>query len=142
MDKKQFRTLIDKTHTALVNMTATKGEEYSRDDDQLANFKRQSAELDIDDTKILAIYLNKHLDAIKSFIKNGREFSEPIEGRIDDAILYLILLKALISDRRNQLNPSTNTPLPQGANRNSDLYRDLDRPMNKIINIRPQFELK
>ena len=29
-------------------------------------------------------------------------FSEPIEGRIDDAILYLLLYKALIKDQASE----------------------------------------
>ena len=45
MDKKQFKELLDNTHKTLVNLTAGKGEEYSRDSDQLANFKRQAEEL-------------------------------------------------------------------------------------------------
>lgn len=107
MDNKEFKRLLESTYCTLESLTDSKGKEYSRDADQLMNFKRQAAELGVSPLVVLAVYLNKHLDAVKSFIKNGREFSEPIEGRIDDAILYLILLKALISDLRNQPSQST-----------------------------------
>lgn len=99
MKKERFQRLLVEQHEELKRLTAGKGEEYARSDDQLANFKRQALELEVGPEKILAVYLNKHLDAIKTFLKTGTNLSEPIGGRIDDAILYLILLKALIIDR-------------------------------------------
>lgn len=104
MRKQRFLKLLQDQLVALQELTATKGEEYARsEDDQLANFKRQAAELGLDPEKVLAIFLNKHLDAIKSFIKTGQVLSEPIHGRIDDAILYLILLKAMIVEKEEQI---------------------------------------
>jgi len=142
MNNKQFITLVDNTYKRLLELTATKGHEYSRDSDQLANFKRQAVELGVPDTIILAVYLNKHLDAIKSFIKNGKEFSEPIEGRIDDAILYLVLLKGLISDRRNQLNSSTGPQPMIYARTMADLCPVPAYAQAQTVDTRPQFELK
>lgn len=143
MNKNQFRVLLDNTHKNLVNMTATKGEEYSRNDsDQLDNFKRQAAELGISPMMVLTVYLNKHLDAIKSFIKNGREFSEPIEGRIDDAILYLVLLKGLISDHRNELI-RTNEQMPfVGIRPTVPPGPEPNSTPKQIDSTRPQFELR
>ena len=106
MEKTRFKTLIDEQAKALHALTASKGEEYARsDDDQLANFKRQGAELGLMPEKILAVYLNKHLDSIKTYIKHKSPDSvytlaEPIEGRIDDAILYLLLLKATVIEEK------------------------------------------
>lgn len=108
MLKARFRALIVQQCEKLQALTATKGEEYVRsDDDQLANFKRQAAELATTPEKILAVYLNKHLDSIKTYIKakvpgQPLTLSEPIEGRIDDAILYLLLLKAMIVEQDEQ----------------------------------------
>jgi len=108
MNKTRFRTLIDQQAVALHNLSASKGEEYSRsDDDQLANFKRQGAEFGMNPEQVLAIYLNKHLDSIKTWVKNQTlptqpVLSEPIEGRIDDAILYLLLLKAMIVEKKEE----------------------------------------
>lgn len=143
MNKNQFRVLLDNTHKSLVNMTATKGEEYSRSDsDQLDNFKRQAAELGVSPMMVLAVYMNKHLDAIKSFIKNGREFSEPIEGRIDDAILYLILLKGLISDHRNGLI-RTNEQMPfVGIRPTVPPGPEPNSAPKQIDNTRPELVLK
>lgn len=108
MKKSQFRSLIVIVANKLLSLTASKGEEYARSDDQLANFKRQGVDNDFPPEGILMIYLNKHLDSIKKFVRDLRtkevgqiQESEPIEGRIDDAILYLVLLRALIAERRD-----------------------------------------
>lgn len=97
MKKDIFLRLLKSTLNNLITLTQTKGEEYARsEDDQLANFRRQANEFGMSMEQVLGIYLNKHLDSIKFHIKNpGVELAEPIEGRIDDAILYLILLKAI-----------------------------------------------
>ena len=112
MNKQRFKKLIDEQADALRQLTASKGEEYARsDDDQLANFKRQAAEFGLQPEQVLAIYLNKHLDSIKTYIKHKTPTSvyalaEPIEGRIDDAILYLLLLKAMVVEQKEKdLNP-------------------------------------
>lgn len=112
MNKQRFKQLIEQQAEALRQLTASKGEEYARsEDDQLANFKRQAAEFGLQPEQVLAIYLNKHLDSIKTYIKHKTPTSiyalaEPIEGRIDDAILYLLLLKAMVIEQNEkELNP-------------------------------------
>lgn len=105
MTTDKFIRLIDRQHMIMMQLTESKGQEYARScDDQLANFKRQGAELGTTPEQILMVYLNKHIDSIKSYVKKlGSDevinLSEPIEGRIDDAILYLLLLKGLTLDR-------------------------------------------
>lgn len=111
MKRPAFIALLNQTHTALSKLTDTKGIEYARsDDDQLANFHRLAEENDITAEAVCAVYMTKHLDAIKFFIKSLSKadrptYSEPITGRIDDAILYLILLKALVNERYAKENP-------------------------------------
>lgn len=142
MNKHQFISLLENTYKGLLELTATKGEEYSRDVDQLANFKRQSIELGITPEQVLQVYLNKHLDSIKSYIKTKKVLSEPIEGRIDDAILYLILLKGLLEDGRNQSNPPTGRTLSGGIHPTIRPAQDLDSARVQTTDTRPQFELK
>lgn len=101
MKKADFQNLITEQFTALQTLTATKGEEYAGagNDDQHANFNRQAEKLGMPPEKVLMVYLSKHQDAIDNYVRTGAALSEPIEGRIDDAILYLLLLKAMIRDR-------------------------------------------
>ena len=109
MRKDHFINILQELHTNLMAMTKTKGEEYSRDDDQLANFKRQGVQLGLRPEVVWFVYFNKHLDAIISYINSssGATFalSEPIEGRIDDAILYLALLKAMVIEKKSSIIP-------------------------------------
>lgn len=84
-------------------MGQAKAADYAADDDRLANFKRlaadlTSAERPIEPTDVLWIYLRKHLDAIRTYIahRGENEQSEPIRGRIVDAIAYLALLHGLV----------------------------------------------
>lgn len=99
MTKNEFIELLNRRHLALLALTGSKGEEYSNSADQLANFKRQAADLGLTPEQVNVVFLNKHLDAIKSYVRTGRTLSEDIMGRIDDAILYLMLLSAIIEER-------------------------------------------
>ncbi len=93
-----YQTELFKKCQAVSN---SKGNEYSGTEDTHANFKRLSKKLDIPKEKVLMVYLTKHLDSIDSFIRSGcntENLTEPIEGRIMDAIVYLSLLGAMIQD--------------------------------------------
>lgn len=94
---------FDKFSTDLIQkvllMRDTKGQEYARTSDRFDNFNRLAAELKIPREKVWQVYFTKHWDGIRSFIDNGREFSdEGIQGRIVDAITYLTLLAGMIEE--------------------------------------------
>ncbi len=72
--------------------------EYARDADAFANFKRVGERLGLSPEKVLMVYLEKHLDGIHAFIGGHRSQREPIQGRINDAIVYLCLLEAMIEE--------------------------------------------
>ena len=100
MNSTEFRTrYLAGTMERLMDLTDTKGREYANSDDQLANFKRLAKRLGLTPAQVCTVYLTKHLDSIDSWVRNPeQDLSEPIDGRIDDAILYLILLKAIAHD--------------------------------------------
>jgi len=99
MNKAEFQGILDATSHTLDTLTESKGREYANSTDQLANFKRLSAQLGLTKEQVVMVYLSKHLDSIHSYVKNpSQDLSEPIDGRIDDAILYLVLLKACIRE--------------------------------------------
>lgn len=100
MNKADFLAVLDDTAENLRCLTESKGREYAGSADQLANFKRLGETLGMPPEAVLLVYLTKHLDSINSYVRELPEPapSEPITGRIDDAILYLVLLKALIFD--------------------------------------------
>lgn len=99
MTPEQWQETIDRTFNAVQAITSTKGVEYRKGKDQLDNFYRQAREVGITPLQVWRVFFQKHADAITSFIRSpARATSEPIEGRIDDAIVYLLLLKGLIAE--------------------------------------------
>lgn len=107
MKKSNFILLIRQQCDKLIKITQSKGEEYSRSsDDQLANFKRAAVDYGLSQEQVLGIFLDKHINSIKTYIHGTSAgepmppMSEPIEGRIDDAILYLLLFKAMVLDSK------------------------------------------
>ena len=44
---------------------------------------------------VLSVYLHKHISSLRNFFKDGKEHSEPIEGRVSDIINYLLLMLAM-----------------------------------------------
>jgi transcription antitermination factor NusA-like protein len=110
MNKNDFQKVISETFSAIVKLTRTKGEEYARSEDQLANFKRSAEEAGIEPEQVWVVFFNKHIDAIKTFAKGGKVLSEPIEGRIDDAILYLILYKAMVRESIQNMTKPVEVP--------------------------------
>jgi len=89
----------------VVEMKSTKGIEYAHSKERFANFNRLAEQLDSDNLTIAWIYTVKHLDAIVSYISRGKIFStEPIEGRIVDAITYLTLIAGMIKEKEDSLN--------------------------------------
>lgn len=102
MIPQDFKTLImDKTFKIIQDLSETKGKEYTQGEDRLKNFKDIANDLGIDSKAAWYVYFKKHIDAIKSYIKFNKSFStETIESRIDDAILYLILLKGIIYEEK------------------------------------------
>lgn len=115
MDKQQFDKEVEELFAKCSEILVGKGREYqstSKDGvNVFANFERCGARLDIPRETTLLIYLTKHLDSIYTFIadlkNNPNDFkklesrlSEPINGRVFDAINYLILLNSMFNDRR------------------------------------------
>ena len=74
----------------------TKGKEYSGDNNSLRNFIECGKELDLSKEEVLWVFLKKHMDAILSYIKQGKTLSdESIWGRILDARVYLGILACM-----------------------------------------------
>jgi hypothetical protein len=93
--KKEFRKLVGELEELLYN----KGVEYANSADALANFKR-GTDLGLRPEQKLGVYLEKHWAAITYYIAKGEiKSTEKIEGRINDAINYLFLLRCLIKDK-------------------------------------------
>lgn len=105
MKRDEFHTLMEVTYANLLDLNNTKGSDYAGGEDALANFKEQAASLGLAPEAVWGVYAGKHWSAIMTFIRKGEVQSEPIEGRIDDLLMYLLLLKGLIFDARSAGTP-------------------------------------
>jgi hypothetical protein len=96
MSPQEFDELVERTYSEIQTLISVKGGEYANDTERFENFIRNGKRLDLHRLIIWAVYFNKHVDAINSYVatlQKGqvRESSEPIEGRFIDAIVYLLL---------------------------------------------------
>lgn len=102
MNSGQLMYLAEETFERVRSLQRTKGKDYAGEDDALSNFKDAAAGLGVGPMTIWTVYAHKHWSAIVSFCKNGQTESEPIMGRIDDLITYLVLLKGLIVEAQGE----------------------------------------
>jgi hypothetical protein len=77
-----------------------KGREYTIDDgsgraEKFANFRSIGARLGLDPKMVLLIYMLKHMDSIRTYVRYGKEGSESIKGRCQDLVNYAVMLWAL-----------------------------------------------
>ena len=71
--------------------------EYAQSEDNVfANFERVAKSIDTDRKKVLMVYLLKHIDGISAYTKGHQSQREDVTGRITDAIVYLMLLWAMV----------------------------------------------
>ena len=95
--------LLAETHKTMIELATLKGGEYSGDLDRLANFRRNAFNLGLDYRQVWAVYSAKHWDAIMQYVKDlnsetQRVRLEPISGRVDDLLVYLLLFKAMLQE--------------------------------------------
>lgn len=101
---KKYADLVADTIETIQQLSTDKGGEYAGDTDRLANFRRNAKALGLSMDQVWAVYAGKHWDAIQQYVQDiatgrRRKRSESIEGRADDLIVYLILFKAIVSEK-------------------------------------------
>ena len=97
MTRAEFEIFQKELFNDCQKMATSKGNEYAGTENTHKNFIRLGEKLDLPPEKVLMVYLTKHLDSIDSYVKGGmdpKELTEPIRGRVIDAINYLVLLAA------------------------------------------------
>lgn len=71
--------------------------EYAAEEDSLYNFKWVAELLGINPEKVLLVYLLKHIGGIAAWADGHKSQREHVQGRIDDARVYLCILDAMAS---------------------------------------------
>jgi hypothetical protein len=101
MNRQEFDAFRNGHYDAIVALNTSKGHDYAGDEDALANFKKDSErfrKIAANDPTMAKWYV--YYEAVMTYLEEGGVQSEPIEGRIHDAILYLFLLLGLIEDSK------------------------------------------
>lgn len=96
MTYEAFDELFDGLIAECRGMRDTKGPEYAGTKDRLANFKQQAEDYGVSPMVVCGIFKKKHEQAIASYARGEYRGSEPIRGRIVDAIVYNVLMLGLI----------------------------------------------
>ena len=103
MKSEELEKLVNETvFPECKKILTSKGMAYSGKEDRLGNFKRISKTADVPIKKVWFTFFSKHVDAIASFVRGEYFDTELIEGRIWDAINYLCLLAAIITESRTK----------------------------------------
>lgn len=100
----RYADLASETWDRIMELSELKGGEYAGDVDRLANFRRNGLDLGLPMEVIWRVYAAKHWDAIGQYIRDlasgkERDRLEPIEGRVDDLMVYLLLFRAMLEER-------------------------------------------
>lgn len=86
-----------------LDLIKRKNADYSQGEqkgDRIAAFRRMAKDNGITMEQVWGVLCGKHLGAVNKFIKEGIVESEAIEGRIHDVINYMVLLAAIIDDKK------------------------------------------
>jgi len=112
MKQKEFDDFLQSVISEIQTVLGSKGNEYSKDNDRLYNFKSAAVVDEETPEKALWGMFKKHLVSIKDIKDNVERFDnarytsgkilitkELVDEKLGDGINYLILLKALLYER-------------------------------------------
>ena len=99
MDYKNLDKII-KSQIQQILQTRDDGQkEYARDEGNVfANFQRVAQYVGVVQEQVLMVYLLKHIDGIMAYVNGHKSQREDVEGRITDAIVYLLLFWGMVED--------------------------------------------
>ena len=106
MQRRQFEEVSDELYEMVIETLLRKGVEYQKDNNVFSNFEENAKDLGLTKYQIWNIYFNKHVKSISNAIKTNpedptaKEMPEKLQGRIVDAVAYLLLLNGMISEAK------------------------------------------
>ena len=102
LNKSEMADLMDRVISdELRGLRSAGQDEYAHgEDNAFGNFERTGAELGISREMVLLVFLKKHLDGIASWVKGHKSQREDVRGRINDAMVYLAILRGMVEDRQ------------------------------------------
>jgi len=102
MDAKTFDKYFDEIFNKSEEIFLQARKEYAENEDVFKNFEALESILNISREEVLFVYFYKHVLGISNYLKGVKKQRDSIEGRILDAINYLIMLYAMIKERKEK----------------------------------------
>jgi len=102
----QFEMIVEERISQIRKTLAFKGEEYATSKDRLHNFKRAGRLRECTPEDALLGFFMKHLISVLDIVDKIEvdvPSSEVVNEKVGDCINYLILLEALIEERRGDV---------------------------------------
>ena len=97
------RAIVEKRLIPVLN---AKGPDYAGKDEEVnRNFFQVANRLGVDQYRVWGVYFFKHVMAIETWLRSGALLSEPLEGRIVDAINYLLILWSMLLETDKVSDP-------------------------------------
>lgn len=103
MTKSEFNIFVQNKIAEIFDTNKSGQSEYALGQDAFDNFNRLAAELGMDRKKVLMVYFSKHRDGVISYLKGHVSQREPVQGRIKDMIVYLMLLWGMVEEENKQV---------------------------------------
>lgn len=109
MRDQEFNESITNTLGFSQKMLTQKSSGYSTSDDRLHNFRTAAALNDSTMEQALWGMLTKHIVSLRDMVKTGHAYSTDIwDEKIGDAINYLAILRAIVSETGRKPEPVPN----------------------------------
>ena len=109
MTKTEFDDFFSKVLEELKATREAGQKEYAHGevDNVFNNFIRVSNDTGVTKEQVLYVYLAKHIDGIKAHLKGHQSQREPVQGRIKDCIVYLMLLWGMVEEEIADTQPQS-----------------------------------
>lgn len=108
MTADKFENVIYRQLNMCVDILGVKATEYATQD-RLHNFKAAAGMMGCDPKEALSGMMAKHTISIYDMCRSGQTYSIDLwNEKITDHINYLLLLKALVEEERNEKGADTN----------------------------------
>lgn len=96
---------IQRAITRVSELFGAKNAEYAGGADVLGNFRRQAQTMHLPMSTVWNILAGKHIDAIQEYVKDSRDGlmrsrTQTITERIDDLIVYALLLQIIVEEEQ------------------------------------------
>lgn len=76
--------------------TFRKGQQEYAHEHAFGNFLRTADECGLSPEMVWLVLFHKHIDGIAGYVRGYKQHREPIQGRILDAIVYLLILWGMV----------------------------------------------